>query len=247
MADDRTYREVARRENMVSFRVVVEETDLFVHAARPLERLSRELILRQREFVKGYIRQHPQFMTTLNPWPSEGPMPRIVRDMTTAAEKAGVGPMAAVAGAISERVGLGLLDHTGEVIVENGGDVFLKLDSPFTAGIFAGESPLSLRMGIEIDPKGVPMAVCTSSGTVGHSLSLGRADAVCIVSHSCPLADAAATSVGNRLKSAEDISAAIDFGRSIPDIQGIVVVMGDQVGMWGDLNVVPLHKKGLSF
>jgi len=243
MAQNRTYRDVARRENLVSFRVVVEETDLFIHASRPLEQMTRDLILRQREFIKSYIRQNPEFMTTLKPRPLKGPMPEIVREMTAAGKKAGVGPMAAVAGAISEYVGLGLLAHTDETIVENGGDVFLKLNDPFTAGIFAGESPLSLRIGIEIDSKGSPMAVCTSSGTVGHSLSLGRADAVCVVSRSCPLADAAATSVGNRLKSASDISAAIDFGKSIPDVLGIVVILGDQIGMWGDLNVVPLQEK----
>jgi len=243
MDQPRIYRSLARRKNMVSFRVAVKETDLFVHASKPLETVTRELILQQRGYIESYIEQHPDFLTTLHPFSVDGPSPKIVRDMAVAGRKAGVGPMAAVAGAIAEHVGSALLAHTDETIVENGGDVFLKLNGPFTVGIFAGESPLSLRVGLHIEGRGRPMAVCTSSGTIGHSLSLGKADAVCVVSGSCALADAAATAVGNRLKAASDIPAAIEFGKKIPDVDGLVVIMGDRIGMWGDLEVVPLREK----
>ena len=117
-------------------------------------------------------------------------------DMVKAGKNAGVGPMAAVAGAIAEHVGLGLLKSTNHVIVENGGDIFIKTDAPLTVGIFAGKSSLSLRIGIRLSGGPKPMAVCTSSGTVGHSLSLGRADAVCVAADSCAIADAAATAIG---------------------------------------------------
>ena len=216
---------------------------MFVHASRPLEALTKESILQHRGYIEAYIRQHPAFQTTLRPWQAEGPSPKIVRNMITAGMIAGVGPMAAVAGAVAERVGLALLDHSDEIIVENGGDVFLKLDNPFTVGIFAGESPLSMRVGLRIASGGRPMAVCTSSGTVGHSLSLGKADAVCVVSDSCPLADAAATAVGNVVRSGEDISGGIEFGKKMKGVTGLVVIMGEKIGMWGDLAVVPLREK----
>ena len=148
--------------------------------------------------------------------------------------------MAAVAGAIAEHVGIDLLKYCNEVIVENGGDIFLKLDDPVTVGIFAGRSPLSLRMGLRMETMGKPMSICTSSGTVGHSLSLGNADAVCVVSDSCSLADAAATAIGNRVKSKTQIQNAVDFGKHIEGVKGIVVIIEDEVGMWGDLDVVPL-------
>ena len=99
---------------------------------------------------------------------------------------------------------------------------------------------MSLRIGIRVNGGPMPMGVCTSSGTVGHSLSLGMADAVCVVSDSCSLADAAATSIGNRVTSKTNIQPAIDFGKHIEGVRGIVVIIDHNVGIWGDLNVVPL-------
>jgi ApbE superfamily uncharacterized protein (UPF0280 family) len=92
-----------------------------------------------------------------------------------------------------------------------------------------------------------PMAVCTSSGTVGHSLSMGKADAVCIVSASCPVADAAATAVGNHVLTAADIHKAIEFGKKIKGVDGIIVIIKDKIGMWGDLEIVPLQEKKVEF
>lgn len=237
----RTYRRLVHRDNLVSFRVTVKETDILVHATGPLEDITKELVLKYRGYIEAYIDQKPEFVTTLRPWHISGPAPLIVKDMAAAGEKVGVGPMAAVAGAIAEHVGLELLPHTREVIVENGGDVFLKVDGPVTIGIFAGSSPLSLRIGLRIDSESKPLAVCTSSGTVGHSLSLGKADAVCVLSDSGALADAAATSIGNRVQSKTDIQEALDFGKRVEGVTGIVVIIGDAVGLWGDLEIVPLN------
>jgi len=232
------------RENLTSFRVIVNETDLFVHAEKPLEDITRELILKYRGYIEAYIKRYPDFLQTLKPWPFNGPLPLIIKEMITAGKKAGVGPMAAVAGAIAERVGVDLLSYSDEVVVENGGDVFLKTNGPVTVGIFAGTSPLSLHIGLRVKPKETPLSVCTSSGTVGHSLSLGRADAVCVVSRSCTLADAAATSIGNRVESKDHIQQAIDFGKKIEGVQGVVVILGDKIGMWGEVDIVPVGANG---
>lgn len=240
MYKKRLYRNLPARENLVAFSVAVKETDLYVHAEKPLEEITKELILKHRGYIEAYIKMHPEFVQTLEPWRVRGPAPIIINDMVSAGEKAGVGPMAAVAGAIAEHVGIDLLVHTDEVVVENGGDVFLKTDGPVTIGIFAGTSPLSMSIGLRLDPGESPLSVCTSSGTVGHSLSLGKADAVCVVSDSCPLADAAATSIGNRVKSKAHIESAIDFGKNIQGVNGIVVIMGHEIGMWGELEVVPI-------
>lgn len=229
------------KSNLVAFRVTVKETDLFVQASTPLEDITRELVLEKRGYIENYIKKHPEFARTLQPWHVTAFEPVIIRDMALAGEKAGVGPMAAVAGAIAEHVGIDLLRYSHEVVVENGGDVFLKSDDPLTVGIFAGRSPLSLRMGVRIESGGSPIAVCTSSGTVGHSLSLGKADAVCVVSDSCCLADAAATSIGNRVKSKGHIQPAVDFGKHIEGVRGVVVIIEDEIGIWGDLEVVPLN------
>ncbi len=95
-------------------------------------------------------------------------------------------------------------------------------------------------MGLRVDPGKKPLSVCTSSGTVGHSLSFGKADAVCVLSRSCSLADAAATSIGNQITSKAHIGSAIDFGKNIRGVGGIVVIVGGEIGMWGELEVVRL-------
>jgi len=242
---NRSYRSCVASSHLVSFTVTVKETDLSVYADTSLEIDTRERVLEQRSIIEAYIRQYPDFATTLRPWKRQRAAPPIIRDMIEAAEKADVGPMAAVAGAIAEHVGKGLLTRCREVIIENGGDIFLKTEDPVVIGLYAGGSPLSLRLGIRVQPDRQPLSVCTSSGTVGHSLSLGAADAVCVQSGSGSLADAAATAVGNRVASKKDIQQGIDYGRSIPGVSGVVIVVEDKIGIWGDVEVVPLDlKKG---
>jgi hypothetical protein len=114
------------------------------------------------------------------------------------------------------------------------------LDRPFTYSIFAGKSPLSMRFGIRINPSGIPLAVCTSSATIGHSFSKGKADAACVVSESCAVADAAATSICNQVSSDKDIQQAIDYGKLIEGVVGIVVIAEGKIGIWGNVEIVPL-------
>lgn len=237
----RTYRNRILPKGLQAFRVVVQETDLLLHAAVDLTDRAREVVLAERGYLEAHIRQYPDFRKALTPLPLNGPAPPIVRAMAAAGQAAGVGPMAAVAGAIAEAVGKNLLQETGQVIVENGGDVFLRTRQPAIIGIWAGASTLSLRLGLRLSTRDKPGAVCTSSGTVGHSLSLGTADAVCVVSPSCALADAAATAIGNRVKTRADISDAIEFAKTISGIDGCVIIAADRVGMWGNIDLVPLR------
>ncbi|RPH51429.1 MAG: UPF0280 family protein [Desulfobacteraceae bacterium] len=238
--EERTYRNLTGMDCMVSFNVIVQETDLQVHASRPLQKITRDLILKYRGFIEKYIAVYPEFLKTLTPWHVDDFAPQIVGKMIDAGRKAGVGPMAAVAGAIAEFVGMDLLSYADEVVIENGGDIFLKTDKPVTVGVYAAGSPLSLKLGLRIDSIKRPVALCTSSGSVGHSLSFGKADAVCIASGSCPLADAAATAVGNRVRGKKDIQDAIDFGKMIEGVTGIVVIIGEDAGFWGDVEAVNL-------
>lgn len=246
MYQKRDYRNLVHKEGLTSFRVVVKETDLLVHAAKPLDKITRELVLQYRGYIESYIQRFPEFATTLMPWPINGPAPLIIQDMVSAGAKSDVGPMATVAGVMAQYVGTALMAHpdgSDEVIVENGGDLFIKLNRPFTVGIYAGNSPLSMKIGLRIDSGKKPVSICTSSGTVGHSLSLGKADAVSVISESCALADAAATSIGNRVKLKSDIKNAIDFGKRIKGVTGLVVIMGDKIGLWGEIDLVPLNGK----
>jgi uncharacterized protein len=163
--------------------------------------------------------------------------PEIVREMLFASRKAAVGPMAAVAGAIAEFVGRDLSGHSHEVIVENGGDIYAKCNEELHVGIFAGLSPLSNKLTLRISPDQMPVGICTSSGTVGPSLSFGQADAVCVISKSAALADAAASQIGNRIKRKTDIQPAVEIGSQIPGVLGILAVVGDHMGAWGKIEL----------
>jgi ApbE superfamily uncharacterized protein (UPF0280 family) len=240
MYEPRTYRNILSKTRLMPFSVTVRETDLLIRAQKNLKDAARELVIEYRGYIEAYINTYPEFATTLIPWQMNSPAPMIIRDMVQAGQKAGVGPMAAVSGAIAEYVGKGLLAFSNEVIVENGGDIFIKSEEPLSIGIFAGKSPLSLKIGLKLDPGNAPISVCTSSGTIGHSLSLGKADAVCVVSESCALADAAATAIGNRVKTKADIRAAIEFGKKIEGVKGLLVIIGDKIGAWGEIEIVPL-------
>lgn len=240
MGEQRSYRQLMKKDHLVSFQVAVKETDLWICARKPLVEEAREAILKVRGNLEAYIERHPGFLKTLTPWALSDPAPPIVREMVVAGTGAGVGPMAAVAGAVAEAVGRELLAYSDEIIVENGGDVFVRLDQPFTCAVAAGKSRLSMRFGIRIDARETPIGVCTSSATVGHSLSFGKADAVCVVSPSCAAADAAATAICNRIHGERDIESAINAGKCIPGVSAIVTMIGEKVGAWGDAELVPL-------
>lgn len=239
MIEPRTYRTLVR-SGLTAYTVTVKETDLQVQTVGDLSALAREIVIEERGYLEAYIRRHPQFLPALTPWGVDGPTPGIVREMAEAGAAAGVGPMAAVAGAIAERVGRGLLAHSPEVIVENGGDIFLRTSHRATVALYAGRSPLSLRIGARVDGRGDAISVCTSSGTIGHSLSFGRADAACVVARSCALADAAATALGNRIRTAGDLAAGIEFGRTIPGVLGLLAVVGDRMAAWGEVEIVKI-------
>jgi ApbE superfamily uncharacterized protein (UPF0280 family) len=240
---ERRYRHQIHHKRLVSFKVAVQETDLMILAESDMTELTEEIIYKVRGPLEGYIVRHPEFLRTLTPLPYDKLAPPVVKEMLAAAQICGTGPMAAVAGAIAEQVGLALLRESGEVVVENGGDCFVKVDSPLQISIFAGQSKLSNTLALKIYPEKTPLGVCTSSGTVGHSLSFGVADAVTVISGSAALADAAATMICNQVKSDSDIRQAIAFAQKIEGVLGVVVIVGEQIGAWGDVELVPVETR----
>ena len=166
--------------------------------------------------------------------------PPIVREMIRVTKKLGVGPMASVAGAIAEYVGKGLLQFSDQVVVENGGDIFLKANRSVTISVLAGDSPLSERLGLLIPVRQMPLGVCTSSGTIGHSLSMGIADEVCLLSPSAAFADGAATAIGNSIDKKTDLKKIAETAGSTEGIFGGLIIVGDRMAAWGDIELVEL-------
>ena len=240
MHEERTYRNLVKTDDLVKFEVIVKETDLLVRADRDFSREARESVLAHRHQLETYIEANPEFRESLSPVKNDPYAPEIVREMLRTSQLADVGPMAAVAGAVAESVAKDLLRLSREVIIENGGDIFLATSKLRTVGIYAGASPFSHKLGILIEPGETPLGVCTSSGTVGPSLSFGKADAVCILSKSAALADAAATAVGNVVKGKKDIESGLERGREIEGVLGMIIIAGEKVGVWGNVRLVRL-------
>jgi len=236
---ERDYR-LTVETGLVNFQVQVGESDLWVSAETRLARRAERLLREARGQLEAYLARHPEFGASLEPVRLKRGAPEIAREMARAARAAGVGPMAAVASAVAEAVGRGLLEWTREVIVENGGDVFLHCTRAKRIAVFAGESPLSRRVGLEIEAGAMPVGVCTSSGTVGPSLSLGNADAATVVARSAALADAAATAAANCVKGAEEIGKGLEEARRIQGVTGAVIIAGDRMGAWGQVTLIPL-------
>jgi ApbE superfamily uncharacterized protein (UPF0280 family) len=236
----RFYRDWVRDTDLVSFNAVVKETDLWIRTRRNLRSKAFKSIIRHRGPLEKYIAGHPVFLTTLEPYPVGEDAPEMVRGMAQAAAAVGVGPMAAVAGAIAEEVGKDLLEFSPEVIVENGGDIFMKVTKERLVGVYAGDSPFTGKIAVRIHPEDTPVGVATSSGVVGHSLSFGKADAAVVLASSAYLADAAATALGNRVKSREDIAPALEWAQGVPGLLGVLVIKGAEMGLWGKVELVSL-------
>jgi ApbE superfamily uncharacterized protein (UPF0280 family) len=245
MYEERTYRSLIKSDDLVKFEVVVKETDLLVRTESNLSNEARESVLKYRHQLETYITTNPEFQRSLIPLVEDLHAPELVREMIRVSQLARVGPMAAVAGAMAEWVSKDLLKFSKEVITENGGDIYLATSRERTIGIYAGQSPLSLKIGIVIEPQESPLGVCTSSGTVGPSLSFGKADAVCILSKSAALADAAATAVGNIVHEKRDIELGIERGKEIEEVLGVLIIVGEKMGVWGSIKLTELQRDSI--
>ncbi len=239
MYKERSYRRWVKNDGLVSFEVIEKETDLFISSQTDMADEARSAIRAYRKDIENYIEKYPDFHTSLDPVDVGDEASEIIKVMARSSKKAGVGPMAAIAGAIAEFVGRDLLRHSEDIIVENGGDIFLRTLKNRTMGIYAGEkSPFTGKLVLDIPPRERGMGICTSSGTVSHSLSFGNADAVLIISDDTALADAAATATGNIVKSEKDIEKGIALARSIEGVRGVLIVAAHRMGSWGDINLV---------
>ena len=237
MYEPRNYRHWVKARDLVSFNVVVKETDLYIRASTNLQRKAYKLVLKYRDILERYIEQHPTFLTSLEPVSVDDNAPHIIKSMAESTARVGVGPMASVAGAIAEFVGNELLVFSPEIIVENGGDIYLKSLRERLVGIYAGESPLTGKIGLRINNEDTPLGICTSSGTVGHSLSYGKADVVIALSKSATVADAAATAIGNLITQPNDIPSGIEFAKGIEGLSGVIIIKDANMGLWGEIRI----------
>lgn len=242
MYQKRFYRDLFKGANLQFFDVSVNESDIRIGASKNLYEEALVSIKKYRKQIENYIEVDPNFGKSLKPIEIKEDVldVEIIRRMDWASKKAGVGPMAAVAGAISEMIGKELLKYSEEIIIENGGDLYIKTNIIRKVGIFAGTSPLNGKIALKIYPEKTPLGICTSSGTVGHALSYGKTDAAVVISRDAFLADAVATEVGNRVKSFSDIKKTLEFASGINEVEGVLIIIGENMGAWGDIEIIGL-------
>ncbi len=240
MSFDYRDREIYRSRvasDLFRWKTQYKETELFICAGKALESEALKAVLELRGIIDDYIKVHAEFGVSLSPVEPKPGAHTVIRCMCAAGKAADVGPMAAVAGAFSAHTGEALLKLTDRVIVENGGDIFMKTGDIGTVAVYAGKSPLSMKIGIKVDSREIPMSVCTSSGTVGPSLSFGKADAAVVVSRDACLADACATRLGNEIKSEEDIAGALELIYAVKGVTGAAAVVDGKCGAIGEIEL----------
>lgn len=233
---ERSYRSRFSNDERRWFCVKFLESDLWIGVDRGSYRASMEadtyaMLVDLRRQMDAYLLMDPQYKTALTPYDAGLEAPNILKEMSRVSHKTGIGPMSAVAGAVAKKVAEFL--GTQEVIVENGGDIYAQAASDMDISVFAGQSPLSEKIGLHIPAAEFPLGICTSSGTVGPSLSLGRADAVMIVCKDVLLADSYATAMANRIKTVNDLQSVIDRISALPEILGAIAVKDDRMAISG--------------
>lgn len=244
MIESRFYRNAMGEGRFTSFTTGYKDTDLWIGVDREsfhqeMKAFCLDRIRSYRIELENYLLKDPLFGSSLIPYQTLLSAPELAKIMAAAATKAEVGPMAAVAGAISEKLGDDLRSSFDiqELVIENGGDIFLFLREPLILSVYAGDDILSGKIGIEIPKQFGRIGVCTSSGKVGPSLSFGKADAVMVICKDTALADAWATSLGNRVKTPEDIDKVLSFSGNIHEIISILIICDGNVGIRGEFEM----------
>ncbi|MGE5416454.1 MAG: UPF0280 family protein [Acidobacteriota bacterium] len=241
----RGYRDKHRGRDLTYFTMRVKETDLNIGIDpatynQELVEETERLILKLRADLESYIALQRDFHITLEPLTLLPGAPPIAREMARNASLAGVGPMAAVAGAFAQEVGQFLGQYSKNVIVENGGDLYVRTSHERLIGVYAGDSPFTNKIAVRIYPHESPLGVCTSSGTVGPSFSFGSADAAMVKADSAYLADAVASGVGNRVHNKDELMLAIEYASIIKGVSGVLVIKEDKMAAWGNIEIAPV-------
>jgi len=223
MSRERTYRTFKHRGAVL--RICCEE----------FEAVTGEIV-RQRGILEDYIARHPDFRRSFEPVEPLADAPDIARRMAAAARLVGVGPMAAVAGAMAQLAGeAALAAGATEVIVDNGGDIYVRVLQPVIIGLHTGRTELADKLGFMLEPDDTPLSISSSSGKMGHSRSLGACDLATVVAEDSALADAAATRAANHVMTAEDVDPALGQIAAVEGVDGVLIVKDDRVGLAGKL------------
>lgn len=221
--------------NVEKNRFIVNETCIDATIETGFLKYVGEFISEARSIIESKIDSDPVFGTTLDIYSSSEKDENLIKNMCRASALAGVGPMASVAGAVASYV-LESLKRKGcdHAIIDNGGDLAIYSCEPIVVGLYTINQKFN-NIGIRIQPSDTPIGIASSSGTIGHSLSFGNSDISTVFSKDPILADACATSLGNKIHKESDINSSIESICLINGVDGCIAVIGDSISICGTI------------
>ncbi len=223
------------RESLKGFNITYKESDLYIIANNKLKKKAFNSLVKYRQIIEKHIEKNPEFFTSLKPIIFDEKLEDILLSMYNAAKEANVGPFASVAGAIAEFIAKDLKEYDNNVIVENGGDIYIYGDKQRVVKIYTEKFQ---NIGIKVEKQMLPVAICSSSSKIGHSLSFGKADLVVVISKSGAIADAFATKICNELKDEKDIDRVIENYRRYKNLLGCLIFFNKKIAGWGDFQLL---------
>jgi uncharacterized protein len=236
--DKDVYRILVDSKDKFSWNVKYRYSDLFVVSNKDISLEILPILFDFYKIIDKFTESHPSFLKTFNSYISDNEFPGIIKKMCDQSAVFNVGPMASVAGAVCEYLAGGLSKDVSYLAIENGGDIYIKSPNDITAGLFAKNKYFNDSIKIKIKKEMLPCGIASSSGTLGHSISLGKADLAAVVCRSAILADSAATAVGNMINTKEDIEKTINHFKNFKEIEGLVLIKDDKIGLFGNIELV---------
>ncbi|MEM2981306.1 MAG: UPF0280 family protein [Thermoproteota archaeon] len=234
------------RNGLFYSRTTYREADLLI-ASENMSILNEGLsrFIEEREAVQTYVAKHPEFVYSLEPLEQdENNVPPVIAASIKASRTVGVGPMAALPGALADITLDAMLNAGARIaIVENGGEISMKINREAIIGVYTGKE---LNLGLILDCSQGIAGVSTSSSSVSHALSLGDADAAVTVAENAALADAVSTRVANIVESEhkDSVEKAVKLALSIRGVKGCVIYSSDLLSFGGSVKPIMLKASG---
>ena len=234
----RIYRNYSQKKEY-KFNITYKESDLYIICDKNLKKDAFITLLKYRNIIENHIRLFPEFLTSLKPLKiPDIEIPEIIKEMYFASKYANVGPFASVAGAISEFVGRKLKEKCNEILIENGGDLYLNGKKDRIVGIWTLKN---YKLGLKIKGDELPLSICSSSSKIGHSLSFGNVDLVTVIAKNGAFSDAMATSICNKIKNTNDIDEVLKKIEINEILRGVIIIYKNKIGFKGKLNFIKLN------
>jgi len=236
--DRRIYQKDISTAGRYSCRLAYKHTDLYITSDKDISGKLRKPLAVFYEQLEKVIWENKGFEESLSPLDTDKSWPDAVQAMCRSAAIFGVGPMAAVAGTVCDTIAAEVSGGCSFLMIENGGDAYIKSPDMVKASLFTGSRYFPENIDICIDPGSTPCGLCSSSGMMGHSLSLGKSDLVTAMSGSAAEADAAATAIANAVRTRSDVDRIIEKYTQYSQLKGLIILKDDRLAIWGDLQLV---------